>query len=73
MIQENSVLCYVDRVEMENCFITKFLKFQSRDRGDRFGERGDRFERERGENFQPRGPRQSAPKVDDEHDFPSLG
>ncbi|XP_021930408.1 plasminogen activator inhibitor 1 RNA-binding protein-like isoform X3 [Zootermopsis nevadensis] len=50
----------------------------SRDRGDRFGERGDRFDRERGDrperdSYQPRGPRQSAPKVDDEHDFPSLG
>ncbi|XP_069693136.1 SERPINE1 mRNA-binding protein 1-like isoform X2 [Periplaneta americana] len=50
----------------------------SRDRGDRFGERGDRFDRERGDRgdrdtYQPRGPRQSAPKVDDEHDFPSLG
>lgn len=45
--------------------------FQSRDRGDRFDrERGDRAERD---SYQSRGPRQSAPKVDDEHDFPSLG
>lgn len=45
--------------------------FQSRDRGDRFDrDRGDRSERDA---YQPRGPRQSAPKVDDEHDFPSLG
>jgi len=43
----------------------------SRDRGDRFDrERGDRAERD---SYQSRGPRQSAPKVDDEHDFPSLG
>lgn len=47
------------------------LFFQSRDRGDRFDrERGDRAERD---SYQSRGPRQSAPKVDDEHDFPSLG
>ncbi|XP_023703470.1 plasminogen activator inhibitor 1 RNA-binding protein isoform X2 [Cryptotermes secundus] len=43
----------------------------SRDRGDRFDkERGDRSERD---SYQPRGPKQSAPKMDDEHDFPSLG
>lgn len=43
----------------------------SRDRGDRFDrERGERPERE---SYQSRGQRQSAPKVDDEHDFPSLG
>jgi len=48
-----------------------FYFFQSRDRGDRFDrERGDRAERD---SYQSRGPRQSAPKVDDEHDFPSLG
>jgi hypothetical protein len=61
-------------------FLFKLLLFQSRDRdrGDRFGERVDRFDRERGDraerdSYQSRGPRQSAPKVDDEHDFPSLG
>jgi hypothetical protein len=59
------------------CYLYVYL-FQSRDRGDRFGERGERFDRERGdrperEAYQSRGPRQSAPKVDDEHDFPSLG
>jgi hypothetical protein len=61
------------------CYLDVYL-FQSRDRdrGERFGERGDRFDRERGDRserdlYQPRGPKQSAPKVDDEHDFPSLG
>lgn len=43
----------------------------SRDRGERFDrERGERAERD---SYQSRGPKQSAPKVDDEHDFPSLG
>jgi len=55
------------------CFVltSLFCFFQSRDRGDRFDrERGDRAERD---SYPSRGPRQSAPKVDDEHDFPSLG